>query len=215
MSLLKNITSFFAPAYTKPSYRHKLETLFKNRKGPVQVQGYCSLPDEDMFRYIGKLSNQTWAAKVQSERKEEWFTITFFGEVVEETIMMTDDPLVAKVKIKTRLNEEIELFDLAYDGYNALFVDLYEEDKLEERTCNKTYIAENGETAFRLMMVLEYHEETEREIKEQLQSEGKITDDFDAEIDEHLALNNSFSCISIYAFDKKGKVYKIIDEETA
>ena len=129
--------------------------------------------------------------------------------------MMTDDPLVAKVKIKTRLNEEIELFDLAYDGYDALFVDLYEEDKLEERACNKKYIAENGEREFRLMMVVDYHEETEREIKDQLQSEGKITDDFDTEIDENLAVNNSFSYIAIYAFDKKGKVYKIIDEETA
>ena len=65
------------------------------------------------------------------------------------------------------------------------------------------------------MMVVDYHEETEREIKDQLQSEGKITDDFDTEIDENLALNNSFSYIAIYAFDKKGKVYKIIDEETA
>jgi len=215
MSLLKNITSFFAPVYTKPAYRHKLETLYKSRKGPVQVYGSTSLPDEDMYPYIGKLSNQTWAAKLMSERKEEWFTVSFFGEVVEETIMMSDDPLVAKVKIKTRLNEEIELFDLAYDGYDALFVDLYEEDKLEERACNKKYTAENGEREFRLMMVVEYHQETEREIKEQLQSEGKITDDFETEIDENLALNNSFSYIAIYAFDKKGKVYKIIDQETA
>jgi hypothetical protein len=215
MNLIKTITSLFAPAYKTAAYRYRLATLFKNRKGPVQVQGNCSLPDEDMYRYIGKLSNQTWAAKVLSERKDDWFSITYFGELLGETIIMTDDPLAAKVKIKTRLNEEIELFDLAYDGYDALLVDLYEEDKLEERTCDKKYVAENGESAFRIMMVVEYHEETERELNEQLQAEGKIMDDFDREIDLNLALNNSFSYIAIYAFDKKGKVYKIIDEETA
>lgn len=215
MNPFKKIAALFSPEYTKQPYRDRVVLLYKKRKGPVQVQGSTTLPDEDMYRYIGRLTNDTWAAKLVSERKQEWFKIFYFGEIVGETIMMTEEALASKVKIKTRLNEEIELYDMAYDGYDAVFVDVYEEDKMEERTADIKYVTQNGDDEFRLLMVVQYHEETDREINEQLKQEGKITDSYETVIDENLAVNNCFSSISIYAFDKNGKAYTIIEEETA
>lgn len=215
MNLIKKITTLFSPGHAQQEYRDRVAMLYKGRKGPVQVQNRTALPDDDMYRYIGKLTNDTWAAKLVSERKEEWFTIFYFGEVVSDTIMMSEETVASKVKVTTRLKEAIELYDMAYDGYDAVFVDVYEEDKMEERTAATKYVTENGDDEFRLLIVVQYHAETDKEINEQLTQEGKITDDYETVIDENLAINNCFSSIHIYAFGKSGNVYPIIDEETA
>src|SRR5882724_12850054 len=133
MGLLSGIKNLLKPAYQTAAYQQMLELLYKKRKGLLQLQNKTSMPDDDMFKLVNKLSDNVWPAKVITQRKQDKFHIYYYGDATDGVISCLPDALPIRMKIVDSFaKEEIELFDEAYDGYNAVLNCLYEENKLEE-----------------------------------------------------------------------------------
>lgn len=155
MSLFSGIKNLFTPAYKTAAYKQQLEELYKKRKGPLQLQNKTALPDDDMLPLIGTLSNNIWAAKIVNSRKHDRFYIYYYGEVTDELIDCLPNVLPIKVKIVDSFTrEEIELYDEAYDGYDAVLNCFYEEDKLEDRPAEKKYLSPEKLDEFRILIVV-------------------------------------------------------------
>jgi hypothetical protein len=216
MSVIKKIINLFKPACERDAYKLSVEELYQKHKGPEQLHNKTRIADGDMLKLIGKLKDGVWPAKVVNNGGNDKFEIYYYGELEDEAISWLPNFPPIRIKlVNSFTKDEIELFDEAYDGCDAILNCFYEEDKLEDRPLDKKYITKNGQQQFRVLVIIYYDPNIKKEIKEKFEKNGKVLNDDELEVDYDFVMRNSFSNIIIYAIDNDGNSFEIINQETA
>ena len=156
-----------------------------------------------------KIENKIWRKNFQN--KILWRA----SFQVKNLIVQTEFAPSKIFAVDISTNEEFLLFDGCFHGYNAMFCDKYSEDQIKNRIADKTYISENGNDKFELIISTYNGIDYEDEFREEVDSNGKIELVSRKKIDFEEVKRNGFDTLQIWGINESGIKIDIISEELA
>ncbi|MEH0625239.1 hypothetical protein [Streptomyces stelliscabiei] len=146
-----------------------------------------------------------WAARLRSKDGQTRFQLRYYGELFEGLIV--GDDLPALVYAVTESGQQILLFDGAVHGYDAMFCDSWDEDRLRTRRADQVYVDADGEDTFELVVWVGYNIDWEDERQSFVDADDP---DFVTLIDGRrlpfeVVRHTAFDAVSITATNARGR----------
>lgn len=102
-----------------------------------------------------------WAGRLRTPSGQTRFQIHYSGDLFEEAIVEDDNAPALIYAVAADSGESIVLFDGAAHGYNVVFCDEHDADKLAARRANQRYVDADGESTFEIQVWAGYNIELE------------------------------------------------------
>ncbi|MFJ7085219.1 hypothetical protein ACIQU8_18540 [Streptomyces griseus] len=188
------------------------------RPGPPHLVGLTEptgRPCNVSENFWAGLLDAGWAARLRSKDGRTRFRLRYYGEQFEGLIV--GDDLPALVYAVTESGQQVLLFDGAVHGYEAMFCDRWDEDRLRTRRADQVYVDADGEDTFELVVWVGYNIDWEDERQSFADADNP---DLVALIDGRLipfevARHAAFDAVSITATNARSRATDVVSEELA
>ncbi|MBT3150794.1 hypothetical protein HTV45_07815 [Streptomyces sp. CHD11] len=188
------------------------------RPGPPHLAGLtepAGRPGNVSEPYWAGLLEAGWAARLRAEDGRTRFRLHYYGQRCEGLI--TGDELPALVYAVTASGRRILLFDGAAHGYDAMFCDTWDEDRLRTRRADQVYVDADGEDTFEVVIWAGYgiDWEDERDSFVDADDPGRVTLADGRRIPFDTARRAAFDALSITATNARRRATDVVSEELA
>ncbi|MER6677521.1 hypothetical protein [Streptomyces sp. NPDC000983] len=155
------------------------------------------------------------AARLRSKDGRTRFQLRYYGELLDGLIV--GDDLPAQVYAVTESGQRILLFDGAVHGYEAMFCESWQADRLRTRRAEQVYVDADGEDTFELVVWVGYNIDwdDERQSFADADDPDLVTLIDGRRIPFEVARHAAFDAVSIFATNMRGRATDVVSEELA
>ncbi|MEU0407697.1 hypothetical protein ABZ307_07675 [Streptomyces griseorubiginosus] len=188
------------------------------RPGPPHLLGLtepADRPGNVTEHFWAGLLEVGWAARLRSEDGRTRFRLRYYGELFDGLIVGGDVP--ALVYAVTESGQRILLFDGALHGYDAMFCESWDDDRLRTRRADQVYVDADGEDTFELVVWVGYNIDLEDERQSLADADDpdlvRLADG--RRIPFEAARHAAFDAVSVTATNARGRATDALSEELA
>ena len=177
--------------------------------GPSFLEGFT-----EHIETPANLLYREWRRRLKTPDGQTKFRIKFYGEN-KGIIVQTDFAPQIIYAVESSTNQEVLLFDGCKHGYNALFCDLFTDEKTKNRLPTTFYSDADGNELFEITISTLNGINYQEDFGDQVDENGLVEIVDGSKIEFAKVKRDGFESIQIWALNEAGKMIEILSEECA